>query len=507
MKTFYVTTPIYYASGPPHLGHAYTTIAADVLARFKKLQGYDVFFITGTDEHGQKVEKAAREQGKTPKQFVDEVVEQYKLLFKELNIDYDHFIRTTDPAHEKAVQNIFSRFYKDGLIYKGNYEGWYCIYCETFLTQLQLVDSKCPDCGREVHREKQESYFFKLSAFKEKLLELFEKNRDFVEPQSRWHENYNFFKDELRDLSVSRKGLKWGIPVPFDKTHTIYVWLDALFNYLTALGYDGKGSKLKGKAKKYWPADVHLVGKEIAKFHAVYWPAFLWAAGIELPKKIYAHGWWTVEGEKMSKSKGNFIDPRTVLPEYGADAFRYFVMREISFGEDGDYSTKSFEARYNGELADELGNLLNRTLVMLHRFSTGAVPAAKKSKLKEETLKKVAVYEEQMDSFKFNRGLETTWEILRSANQLINQTEPWKLAKEGKTEQVNSVLRDLAEALRVSAIMLYPFMPVKSAQIYTALGLKGIEKEKLANAKKWNAIKNGTKTADGIMLFPKKDKK
>lgn len=506
-KTFYVTTPIYYASGPPHLGHAYTTIAADVIARFKKLQGYDVFFITGTDEHGQKVEKAAREQGKTPKQFVDEIAQTYKDLFTALNIEYDCFARTTDQAHEKAVQNIFQRFYDEGLIYKGTYKGWYCIYDENFVTELQLVDGKCPDCNRPVQREKQETYFFKLSAFREKLKILFEENHQFLQPESRWHETYNFFKDELRDLSVTRKGLNWGVEVPFDKQHTVYVWLDALFFYLTFLGYNSKTSKLSGKAKKYWPANIQLVGKEIVKFHAVYWPAFLWAAQLPLPKQIYAHGWWTVEGEKMSKSKGNFIDPHTILPEYGADAFRYFVMRENSFGEDGDYSAQAFKARYNGELADELGNLLNRTLVMLYRFSNGEVPAAKNSKLKTEVAKKVAVYEKQMEVLQFNRALETTWEILRSANQLINKTEPWKLAKEGKTEQVNIVLRDLAESLRVSALLLYPFTPAKSAEIYSTLGLKGIEKEKLTNAKKWNLVKTGTKTADGIMLFPKKEAK
>ncbi len=500
MKKFYVTTPIYYTNGAPHLGHAYTTIAADVIARFKKMQGYGVFFLTGTDEHGQKVEKAAKEAGKTPKQFVDEIVEQYKALWTELNIEYDKFIRTTDDYHEKAVQNVFQKVYDAGLIYKGTYEGWYCVPCETFLIEGQLNSGKCPECMRQVNREKEESYFFKLSKFKPQLLELFENNKEFVEPQSRLHEAYNFFKDELRDLSVSRKHIKWGIPVPFDKEHTIYVWFDALFNYLTALGYDGKNAKTAGK---WWPADIHLVGKEIAKFHAVYWPAMLMAAGLQVPKKVYAHGWWTVEGEKMSKSKGNFISPKQVTAKYGVDAFRYFLLRENSFGEDGNYSQKAFESRYNGELADELGNLANRTLVMLNRYCNGKIPTKPKTtKLKTNIEEKVKLYEEKMNSYQFNRALELVWDILKSANKLVNETEPWKLAKEGKQKEVEEVMYDLCEALRIVSVLLYPFMPRKAAELYAALGLEGIKTAKLKLCK-WGGIKAGTQTKQGTVLFPK----
>ena len=500
MKTFYVTTPIYYTNGPPHLGHAYTTIAADVISRFKKLQGYDTYFVTGTDEHGQKVEKAAKEAGKTPKQFVDSLVEEFKSLWIELDIEYDKFIRTTDDYHEKAVQNVFQKVYDAGLIYKGNYEGWYCVPDETFLTDGQLVDGKCPDCNRGVQREKEETYFFKLSAFKPQLLKLFQENKTFVEPQSRWHESYNFFKDELRDLSVSRKNIKWGIPVPFDSSHTIYVWFDALFNYLTAIGYDGKTTKTAGK---YWPADVHLVGKEIAKFHAVYWPAMLLAAGLEVPKKVFAHGWWTIEGQKMSKSTGNYVEPREVIKKYGSDAFRYFLLRENTFGDDGDYSQKSFDSRYNGELADEFGNLANRTLVMLNRYCGGKVPAKPKtSQLQKTVEEKLKIYEEKMEHYQFNRSLEAVWDIVKEANKLVNDTAPWKLAKENKQSEVDAVMHELCEALRITAILLYPFMPRKTAELYTSLGLENLKGAKLKDAK-WGKIKAGTQTKTGAVLFPK----
>ncbi|MFH0713429.1 MAG: methionine--tRNA ligase [Candidatus Micrarchaeota archaeon] len=504
MKTFYVTTPIYYTNGAPHLGHAYTTIAADTLARYKKMQGYKVFFLTGTDEHGQKVEKAAKDIGKTPKQFVDEIVEQYKTLWTALDIEYDKFIRTTDNYHEKAVQNVFQQLYDKGFIYKGNYEGWYCVPCETFLTDSQLLNAKCPDCGRDVKKEKEESYFFALSKFKPQLLKLFEENKQFVEPQSRWHEAYNFFKDDLRDLSVSRRNVKWGIPVPFDKEHVIYVWLDALFNYLTALGYDGKNKKT---IDEFWPADVHLVGKEIARFHAVYWPAMLMAAGVELPKKIYAHGWWTIEGDKMSKSKGNYVEPHAVIAKYGADAFRYFLLRENTFGEDGDYSQKAFDGRYNGELADEFGNLANRTLVMVNRYCNGKIPAKpKEGKLKKVIEEKVNLYEEKMDEYSFNRALEATWDIVREANKLVNDTEPWKLAKEGKQKDVDAVMYELCEALRVAAILLFPFTPRKSSELYAALGLKNIEKAKLKDCV-YGKSKEGTAVAQTLVLFPKVEAK
>ncbi len=503
MKTFYVTTPIYYTNGPPHLGHAYTTVAADVISRFKKLQGYDVFFLTGTDEHGQKVEQYAKQAGKQPKEFVDELVKEFKSLWVELDIEYDKFIRTTDDYHEKAVQNVFQQVYDKGLIYKGHYEGWYCLYDENFLTDSQLVEGKCPDCKRPVQKEREESYFFKLSAFKPQLLKLFEENKEFVQPASRWHESYNFFKDELRDLSVSRKNIKWGIQVPFDKEHTIYVWFDALFNYLTALGYDGKNVKTAGK---YWPADVHLVGKEIAKFHAVYWPAMLLAAGLEIPKQIYAHGWWTVEGEKMSKSKGNYVEPRAVIAKYGSDAFRYFLLRENTFGEDGDYSQKSFDARYNGELADEFGNLANRMLVMCQRYCNGKTPKKGNKALEKVITNNVKVYEEKMEAYQFNRALEAVWNIVREANKLVNDTAPWKLAKEGKQLDVDEVMYELIEALRVSAILLYPFMPKKANELFTALGLKNVQKTKLKDCA-YGKTKEGTKLSETLMLFPKVEAK
>ncbi|MFH1247086.1 MAG: methionine--tRNA ligase, partial [Candidatus Micrarchaeota archaeon] len=342
--------------------------------------------------------------------------------------------------------------------------------------------------------------FFKLSSFKPQLLKLFEENKKFVQPESRWHEAYNFFKTELRDLSVSRKSVKWGIPVPFDENHTIYVWFDALFNYLTALGYDGKTAKTGGK---YWPADVHLVGKEIAKFHAVYWPAMLMAAKLEVPKQVFAHGWWTVEGDKMSKSKGNYVEPRDVVKKYGSDAFRYFLLRENTFGDDGDYSQKSFNSRYNGELADEFGNLANRTLVMLNRYCGSKVPAKPKtSKLKKVIEEKVKIYEEKMEVYQFNRALEATWDIVKEANKLVNDTAPWKLAKEGKQQEVDDVMYELCEALRISSILLSPFIPRSSEKLFNALGLKDVKTAKLKQCK-WGGTKQETQTAASLMLFPK----
>lgn len=503
MKKFYVTSPIYYTNGKPHLGHAYTTVACDVIARFKRQQGYDVFFLTGTDEHGQKVEKAAKEAKKLPKKFVDELVVDFQSLWSKLNISHDKFIRTTDKYHEDAVQNIYVQLYEKGLIYKGTYEGWYCLPDETFWADNQVQDEKCPECKRELKREKTESYFFKMSAFKDKLEEFFKENPQFIKPESRYNECYNFFKEELKDLSVSRDNFTWGIPLPFDKKHVAYVWFDALFNYCTAIGYDGANAE---SINEYWPADVHIVGKEIAKFHAVFWPVMLWTVGLKAPKQVYAHGWWLSEGQKMSKSLGNVVDPNAIADKYGADAFRYYVLKQVPFGEDGNFTQDSLQATYVNDLANEWGNLLNRTLVMTKRYCEGLVPKPSEEKEQDKTLLNLCNstterFALHMENLEFSKALVEAWVLIRALNKYAQDEKPWELAKTDE-ERLRTVLFNLNDCLRIVSILLFPVLPIKASEAYCQLGYEQLEKVTFREAHT-GKTKAGHEIKDAKVLFPK----
>jgi methionyl-tRNA synthetase len=485
---FYITTPIYYVNDVPHIGHAYTTVAADVMARYMRLVGRDVFFLTGTDEHGQKVEKTSAAKGMGAKEFVDSVAPRFVELTKALNVTNDDFIRTTEPRHKNAVQHIFTHLQEKGYIYKGEYEDWYCVPCESFWTELQLNGGKCPDCGRDVEKLKEESYFFRLSEFggeDGKLTKYIEEHEDFIKPASRRNEVLSFVRSGLRDLSVSRTSFSWGIPVPGDERHVIYVWLDALTNYLSALGYPDE----TGNYKKYWPADVHVIGKDILRFHAVYWPAFLMAAGLPLPKTIFSHGWWTIAGEKMSKSRGNVVDPFETVREFGCDQFRYFLMREVPFGLDGDFSKDAMTTRINSDLANDLGNLHFRTINMIEKYLGGEVPsltkggkaqsqgASKEDDKEYDIYSKLwglyADYNAAMNKMEFSDALQKAWSVISDANKLIDYSAPWTLAKSDKEEDkkhLKDVLAISAQVLKASAILLYPFMPYKMQMIWEQLG-------------------------------------
>ena len=454
---FYITTPIYYANAPAHLGHAYTTIAADILAKWHRLKGENVLFLVGTDEHGEKIEAAAVKAGKTPQGFVDDIVGSFKDVWKKLNISYDDFIRTTEKRHEKTVTEFIKKIDKNGDIYKGEYEGWFCIPDESFWTDLQLKGGKCPECGREVQKVKEEAYFFRLSKYQEKLLKFYEKNPEFLSPKLRSQEIINRVKGGLRDLCITRETLKWGIPFPLDKKYLVYVWFEALINYVSALCWPSV------KFKKFWPADVHLVGKEINWFHSVIWPAMLFSAGIEPPKKVYAHGWWTVEGKKMSKSVGNVIDPVDVAEKYSSDILRYFLIREIPFGEDGDYSEKALIARINGELVADLGNLVYRVLSLAEKFDGKFV--GKDELSKKLNLKKI---NEHMERLELTAAILEIWNFTHAANKYINDNEPWKL----KGKELGNVLYNLLEACRIISILIYPFMPETAEKINVQLGTK-----------------------------------
>ncbi len=503
MKKFYLTTPIYYPSDNLHIGHTYTTVAADALKKFKEMQGYDVYFVTGADEHGQKIAEMAKKNGLTPKKYVDKIVASIKELWKTLDIDYDKFVRTTDDYHKEAVKKIFKELYDKGEIYKSIYKGHYCTPCESFWAESQLESGNCPDCGRPVHLAEEEAYFFKLSKYRDRLLKLYEDNPGFIQPESRKNEMINnFLKDGLDDLSVSRSSFDWGIEVDFDPDHVVYVWIDALSCYLTGLGYGGEDSKME----KFWPADVHLVGKEIVRFHAIIWPAILMALDLPLPKQVFGHGWILFEDDKMSKSKGNVIYPEPIIELYGVDAFKYFLLREFSFGQDGSFSREKFLQRLNSDLANDLGNLVNRTITMIQKYNDGVIP--KKAgecefapSLIELGLGVGDKFEAHMDKLSYSNAIEEIWKLIRRTNKYIDETRPWVLAKEDKKDLLDTVLFNLAESIRIIAILIYPFMEKTSREINRQMGLDG--EVKWDDAKEWGKIPEGTKVGEAEAIFPR----
>ncbi|MFC1483258.1 methionine--tRNA ligase [Candidatus Margulisiibacteriota bacterium] len=473
-KGIYITTPIYYVNDVPHIGHAYTTIACDVLARFYRMSGQHVYYLTGTDEHGQKIADSAAKRGISSHELVNEVRQRFIDTWEKLEIEYDGFISTTEERHKKVVQEFFKRLQDADAIYKGEYEGWYCTACETFWTELQLVDGNCPneECHRPVEKVKQESYFLKLSAFQDQILSHIESHPDFIQPQSRRNEIVSFIKEGLKDLSISRVDVEWGVKVPGDEQHSIYVWFDALINYVSALGFTSGDETL---FRELWPADVHVMGKEIVRFHAVIWPIMLMAIGVELPKVVFGHGWWTVEGAKMSKTAGNVIDPVALAQEYGVDVVRYILLRDVPFGSDGDFSKKNLEYRYNAELANNLGNLLSRTLTMIEKYCNGDVPSVDTASVNNVVVSKMNdVYEKyhsNMVSLKFDAACANLLDVLDAANKFIEEQQPWNLEKEGKTKELHEVLYTLLETLRVCGTLFMPFMPGKIQELRRQLGL------------------------------------
>ena len=504
---FYITTPIYYPSAKLHIGHAYCTTVADTIARFKRLVGYDVFFLTGSDEHGQKIQQAAEKEGVTPQAYVDRIVAGFQELWQLLGISYDDFIRTSEERHHELVQNIFQQIYDQGDIYKGEYKGLYCTPCESYWTELQLDENgNCPDCHRPVQEVSEEAYFFRMSKYADRVLAYIKEHPDFIQPVSRRNEMISFIEQGLEDLCVSRTSFDWGIPVPFDPKHVVYVWFDALTNYLTPIGYMHD----KETFRKYWPCDVHLVGKEIVRFHTIIWGCMLMALGLALPKKVYGHGWLIVDGAKMSKSVGNVVDPIALIEEFGADAIRYFLLREITLGQDGNISRDALINRINSDLANDLGNLLHRTLSMAKKYRGGVIAkgteeTAFDASLEEMAAETVKMYTAQMEAMELSPAIRTVWAFIARTNKYIDETAPWTLAKdEAKAGQLDSVLYHLVEALHITSILIAPFMPVTARRIHAQLGFADdFDAVQLADIAHWGRVADGHTVGTAEQLFPR----
>ncbi|GAB4277414.1 MAG: methionine--tRNA ligase [Coriobacteriia bacterium] len=510
---FYITTPIYYVNSVPHLGTAYTTVAAGALARYRRMCGDDVYFLTGLDEHGQKVAQAAAEHGMTPQEWCDSMAPRFQEVWRLLQVSNDDFIRTTEPRHMRGVQAFWTELHDRGFLYKGHYEGWYCVPCETYYTEDQLEDGTCPACGRDVEFIREDNWFFKLSEFQDALLAHYEGHPEFIQPETRRNEVVSFVESGLKDLSISRTTFEWGVPLPFDEGHVTYVWIDALLNYVTAIGYGSEDAEAKTLFERFWPADYHFVGKDIIRFHCVIWPAMLMAAGLPLPRTVFAHGFLLAKGEKMSKSKGNVLSPQELVERFGVDAYRYYFLRDVRFGEDGSISMEGMVQRYNGDLANDWGNLVSRLFNMTEKYCGGEVPPPNPSDMDSEELGVLTRfasglagrYEAAMEMLDFGSALEAVWDLIKQANKYIETSAPWVLAKdEGSRERLEAVLYNALEAVRIAALFCAPVMPLTSAEVWRRLGLGDVhEVRDLATEATWGGLPAGATVTKGEPLFPR----